>query len=306
MPELRIQYKAARVLFGVIIVVLGLGSMAAQRTSHVKHGFSGWELQWQPTRLVNGSPVLIRVRTPAPLATLSGTWLSHDLNFAPEANPLAWYAVAGTSLETPVGVYTLHLSGMSKSGSSVAFEQRIVVNRAHYPKVAVSVDRKFTEPDAAELKQIDEDRTLKHQIFGHTSSEQQWRGDFQEPARAAVSGVFGSSRVYNGKTLSIHEGLDYAVSTGTPVAALNSGTVVLARPMFFEGNCVVIDHGQGLLTLYLHLSKIQVKEGEQISRGGILGLSGGTGRSTGPHLHVAVRWQGIYLDPAILLQVRMP
>jgi len=76
--------------------------------------------------------------------------------------------------------------------------------------------------------------------------------------------------------------------------------------MFFEGNFVVIDHGQGLLTLYLHLSEFKVKEGDQVKRGQIVGLSGGTGRATGPHLHVAVRWQGTYLDPAALIRLRLP
>jgi murein DD-endopeptidase MepM/ murein hydrolase activator NlpD len=87
---------------------------------------------------------------------------------------------------------------------------------------------------------------------------------------------------------------------------MNDGTVLLARPLYFEGNFVVIDHGQGLLTLYLHLSEFRVKEGEQIKRGQQVGLSGGTGRATGPHLHVAVRWQGTYLDPASLLRMRLP
>jgi|SRR5271167_2637600 len=311
MLELHSEYRTllTQALIGVMVVALGLGNLlSAQSTSHAKRGnFQAWNVHWQPSRLVNGSPLLIGVHAPLPLTSLSGTWLSHDLEFAPdESGHVTWYAVAGTSLETPAGVYTLHLSGKSKSGSSVTFEQRITVKRAHYPKTSVSVDHKFTEPDAAELKQIDEDRTLKHEVFGRISSAQEWEGDFQAPVTAAVSGVFGSSRVFNGKTLSVHEGLDYAVPAGTPVAAVNRGTVVLARPMFFEGNCVVIDHGQGLMTLYLHLSKIRVQEGEQVSRGGIVGLSGGTGRSTGPHLHVAVRWQGIYLDPSTLFQLRIP
>ena len=94
-------------------------------------------------------------------------------------------------------------------------------------------------------------------------------------------------RVFNGKTSSPHLGLDFRVPTGTPVAAMNDGTVLLARPLYFEGNFVVIDHGQGLLTLYLHLSEFKVKEGDQVKRGQVIALSGGTGRATGPHLHVS-------------------
>ena len=87
---------------------------------------------------------------------------------------------------------------------------------------------------------------------------------------------------------------------------MNHGTVILARPLYFEGNCVVIDHGRGLLSLYLHLSELKVKEGEQVERGTLVGLSGATGRATGPHLHLAVRWQGVYLNPAALLKLQLP
>jgi murein DD-endopeptidase MepM/ murein hydrolase activator NlpD len=123
---------------------------------------------------------------------------------------------------------------------------------------------------------------------------------------AEISDVFGVERVFNGSVESTHQGLDFRVPGGTSVAAVNRGRVILARSLFFEGNCVVIDHGQGLLTLYLHLSKFLVKEGEDVSKGQAIGLSGGTGRATGPHLHLAVRWQGIYLDPQVLLKLPLP
>ena len=92
---------------------------------------------------------------------------------------------------------------------------------------------------------------------------------------------------------------------GTPVRASNSGIVVLARPLYYEGNCVVIDHGQGLFTLSMHFSRIDVHEGQHVKAGDRLGLSGATGRVTGPHLHWAVRWQGAYLDPIKLLRLNL-
>jgi murein DD-endopeptidase MepM/ murein hydrolase activator NlpD len=87
---------------------------------------------------------------------------------------------------------------------------------------------------------------------------------------------------------------------------VNRGTVILAKPLFFEGSCVVIDHGQGLLSLYLHLSQIKVTEGQQVESGQVLGLSGASGRASGAHLHLAIRWQGVYLNPAILLKMKLP
>ncbi len=97
--------------------------------------------------------------------------------------------------------------------------------------------------------------------FSHTSPNRSGRGNFVAPVDAPVSDVFGTRRTFNGKVQSMHQGLDFAVPKGTPVFAVNAGTVLLASPLYFEGNCVVLDHGQGLLTLYLHLSEIKVKAG---------------------------------------------
>jgi murein DD-endopeptidase MepM/ murein hydrolase activator NlpD len=99
--------------------------------------------------------------------------------------------------------------------------------------------------------------------------------------------------------------MDFRAAQGTPVKAGNSGVVVLAQPLYYEGNCVVIDHGLGLYTLSMHLSRIDVHVGQVVATGDRLGLSGATGRVTGPHLHWAVRWQGAYLDPAKVLQLNL-
>ncbi len=147
---------------------------------------------------------------------------------------------------------------------------------------------------------------IKQDYLSRVTPTREWDGKFTAPADAAISDVYGSQRIFNGKAQREHQGLDFRVPTGTPVAAMNDGTVLLARFLYFEGNCVVIDHGQGLLTLYFHLSELKVKEGDPVKRGQEIGLSGGTGRATGPHLHVAVRWQGVYLDPARLLQLPLP
>jgi murein DD-endopeptidase MepM/ murein hydrolase activator NlpD len=187
-----------------------------------------------------------------------------------------------------------------------AFTRKFTVVHARYPKVELTVESKFTEPNPEQLKQIDEAKKIKQDYLNRVTPEREWSGRFSPPAAAAISDVFGTQRVFNGKTQSSHLGLDFRVPSGTPVAAMNEGTVLLARPLYFEGNCVVLDHGQGLLTIYMHLSEFKVKEGDRVRRGQFVGMSGGTGRATGPHLHVAVRWQGTYLDPARLMQLPLP
>jgi len=271
-----------------------------------------WTVRAQPTKLVNGAPVLFQVKHPARLDSLNASWLGHEVSFSFDSTSKTWYALAGVSLETAPGTYSLELTGETSAGKipseKISFTRKFAVARGRYPKILVklSVEGKFTEPSPEQQKQIQEAQQVKKEYLNRVTPEREWSGQFTAPANAAISDVFGSERVFNGKTSSPHLGLDFRVPSGTPVVAMNEGTVLLARPLYFEGNFVVIDHGQGLLTLYLHLSEFKVKEGEQVKRGQEIGLSGGTGRATGPHLHVAVRWQGTYLDPASLIRLRLP
>jgi murein DD-endopeptidase MepM/ murein hydrolase activator NlpD len=291
------------------VLVIAAVPFAAGNPDSTKAGDRGsrsWSVRWQPRGVANGSPVLLQVTSPNKLESLSGKWLDHEVFFSFDAASKTWRGIAGASLETKPGKYVLALVGKTKTGDEVSFQQPIPVSKAKYRQIAVTVPKQYTEPSPEQLREIDQDKAVKQRVLGQVSPERVWAGKFLPPVKAAISDVFGTARVFNGQTQSVHQGLDFGVPAGTPVAALNSGTVLLAQMLFFEGNCVVLDHGQGLLTIYMHLSKIEVKEGEQVKRGQQIALSGGTGRATGPHLHVAVRWEGIYLDPAILLQLSWP
>jgi murein DD-endopeptidase MepM/ murein hydrolase activator NlpD len=259
--------------------------------------------------LVNGAPILFQVKPPAKFESLTGTWLGHQLTFSYNASTRTWFALAGVSIETAPGKYALELTAQRAGGQTpLTFTPTLTVARAKYPqiKVELTVEKKFTEPTPEQEEQIAEGVKIKQEYLNRVTPDREWKGNFKAPADAPISDVFGSQRIFNGKAQSPHQGLDFRVPTGTPVAAMNDGTVLLARFLYFEGNFVVIDHGQGLLTLYLHLSEFKVKEGDTVKRGQEIGLSGGTGRATGPHLHVAVRWQGTYLDPARLTQLSLP
>jgi murein DD-endopeptidase MepM/ murein hydrolase activator NlpD len=279
---------------------------AAEAPAHKPVPQKSWSVRWQPLRLMNGSPVEFRVLPPARLESLTGDWFRHQVFFSLNPRTRKWDGIAGISLETKPGAYTLSLKGKTATGQEIAFQRKFVVHAARYPSIAVTVPARFTEPSPQQLQEIKKDKDIKVETFRHMEPQRLWSGSFRAPVTARISDLFGTRRVFNGETRSVHEGLDYAALAGTPVAAVNAGTVILARPLFFEGNCVVLDHGQGLLTLYLHLSKFEVKEGEHVKRGQIVGLSGGTGRATGPHLHFAVRWQGIYVNPATLLKLNLP
>jgi len=268
-----------------------------------------WTARAQPARVVNGAPVLFQVRPPAKVESLTGMWLTHQLTFSYDASTKTWFALAGVAFDTTPGNYPLELTAQRAAGKTpLTFTRTFAVAHFQYPQVRVelAVPKQFTEPNPEQQAQIAEGVKIKQDYLSRVTPDRQWDGTFAAPADAPTSDVYGSQRIFNGKAQREHQGLDFRVPTGTPVAAMNSGTVLLARFLYFEGNCVVIDHGQGLLTLYFHLSEFKVKEGDRVKRGQEIGLSGGTGRATGPHLHVGVRWQGTYLDPARLMQLSLP
>ena len=249
-----------------------------------------------------GSPVLIRVHLDG-VATIDGEWLGRKLEFFRGRDGRTWFALAGVDVEGAVGPSVLKISARLAQGGSHDLSLTVQIHAAHYRTSSLTVEPQFVTPGPEALKQIEADKQLKEKVFGASAVEPLWAGDFQAPVTAEPTDSFGTRRTFNGKLASIHKGMDFRAATGTPVKAGNSGVVVLARPLYYEGNFVVIDHGLGLYTLSMHLSRIDVQEGQRVATGDLLGLSGATGRATGPHLHWAIRWQDTYLDPAKLLRL---
>jgi murein DD-endopeptidase MepM/ murein hydrolase activator NlpD len=283
-----------------LLVFVGMPGLAAPAKSLTHAG----DVKWQPPKIVNGSPVLFQLSAPVRVQSISATWFGHQLNFFRSGN--SWYALAGVPVETVPGTYELRLTETFVGGKTLAVTRKVKVASAIYPKITVKVAKQYTEPNPEQLRDINTDKELKQKVFATETPQRMWAGPFAAPVTAAISDVFGTARVFNQEVQSRHLGLDYGVPAGTPVHAVNRGTVILARPLYFEGSCVVIDHGQGLFSLYLHLSDFKVKEGDQVETGQEIGLSGGSGRATGPHLHLAIRWQGVYLNPALLLELKIP
>lgn len=136
-----------------------------------------------------------------------------------------------------------------------------------------------------------------------SSDSSGWRQPFIWPASGRISGIFGSQRIYAGEPGSFHSGVDVAGPVGAPVIAPADGVVILAAPAPFslEGNLLMIDHGMGLNSAFLHLSSIDVKDGERVTRGQQIGRIGATGRATGPHLHWSMKWNDARIDPQLLV-----
>jgi len=264
------------------------------------------EVTLTPAIVVAGSPELIRVTVPNAIE-VKGEWLGHKIEFFRAKDAHEWIALAGTDVEATVGASTLRvivkLNGTG--GETRDLSQTVEIHAAHYRTEKLSVEPKFIEPGPDELKTIEADVAIKERVFGTSAAEPEWSGNFIAPVKAQPTDSFGVRRTFNGKLNSIHKGMDFRAASGTSVHAANSGVVVLAQKLYFEGNCVVIDHGLGLYTISMHLSRIDVHEGDRVAKGQLVGLSGATGRVTGPHLHWAVRWQNAYLDPAKVLKMNL-
>ena len=252
----------------------------------------------RPAVVEAGSPVLIRVDAPA-TATIDGEWMGRRIEFF---HGQGWLALAGVDVASALGPSKLKIT-VKANGVAQDLSRTVEIHEAHYKTESLTVAAGFVEPKTEALARIKAESALKARVFGASAQERLWDGDFRVPVVSTPTDSFGERRMFNGKLASIHQGMDFRARKGTPVGAGNSGAVVLARGLYYEGNCVVIDHGLGLFTLSMHLSRISVHEGQHVAKGQLLGLSGATGRVTGPHLHWAVRWEGAYLDPAKLLRM---
>jgi murein DD-endopeptidase MepM/ murein hydrolase activator NlpD len=206
-------------------------------------------------------------------------------------------ALVGVDLDRPPGRYPIEIEAHDGKRLRAALE---VVPR-QFPEERLTVPKAYVEPDRATLARIEREQRLLAGLWDKTAAEPYWRGTFLPPADGSPGSAFGLRRFFNGEPRSPHAGIDFRAPKGAPVRASNRGRVVLARELFFTGNTVVIDHGCGLFTLYVHLSEFGVHRRESVDRGQEIGKVGMTGRATGPHLHFAVRLGDARIDPEALL-----
>ena len=262
---------------------------------------------WQPNDLHQGSPIFLTVELARPATRVTGNFINKPITFfADPASRKTWHALAGIDLEAQPGQYSLDVAATLVGGRVARSTQQVTVAPGDFRTGDISLPENYVNPTDAEQKQIAQDESLKKRAYAHSAPRPLWSGDFIKPVNAASTPTFGESRILNEEKTSLHTGTDFPAPENTPVVVSNSGTVVLVHDLFYEGNTVIVDHGLGLFTVYLHMSRIDVHEGDKLDRGAKLGLSGASGRVTGPHLHLGVRWNGIWLDPVQLLGLTLP
>lgn len=175
--------------------------------------------------------------------------------------------------------------------------------RRDYPVQRINgVAQKYVEPDPKQVERIKSENQLVREARERHLDRRDFLQSFIWPAKGPISGVFGSQRIFNGQPRAPHYGVDVAAPAGAPVVAPAAGVVTLAHPdMFLSGGTLILDHGHGVSSTFIHLSEILVKPGQEVRQGELIARVGATGRATGPHLHWAMNWFDVRLDPALVV-----
>jgi hypothetical protein len=211
-----------------------------------------------------------------------------------------WYAVVGLSLDMTPGSHELRvkIGGVMKA-------QDFLVNSKNYPEQHITLeDKGKVQLSASDLARAEREIAVIQKLKRHWRAAQDTDLAFIFPAEGKLASRFGLRRFFNGEPRAPHVGLDVAVDSGTPVKASAQGQVLAVDDYFFNGKTIFVDHGNGLITMYCHLERIDVKTGETVSKGQRIGLSGKTGRATGPHLHWSVVLNGAMVDPELFIPAK--
>lgn len=206
-----------------------------------------------------------------------------------------WRALLGIDLARRTGRYTV--TATAKTTRTLKVSAPLTVEPKQFRRRVLTVAPGFVNPPPDQLARIERDSAFMREVYTRTSDEPAWRLGMTRPVGEPANSSFGTRSVFNGQARSPHSGTDFLSPAGTPIHAPAGGRVVGARDLFFTGNTVVVDHGLGVFSLFAHLSRIDVKEGQSLNEGDVVGLVGATGRVTGPHLHWALRVGTARVDP---------
>ena len=209
-----------------------------------------------------------------------------------------WIAIVGIPLTVKPGTQQIEANGLALS---------FTVAPKHYREQRITLkNQEQVNPSPANLKRIERELAEQTRAYQQFSPRQPSNLLFDKPVDGPLSSPFGLRRFFNGEERNPHSGLDFAVGAGTPIKAPAAGKVILIGDYFFNGKTVFVDHGQGLISMFCHLSKVDVQLGQELPRGGVLGRVGATGRATGPHMHWNVSLNDARVDPAIFIGAFKP
>jgi murein DD-endopeptidase MepM/ murein hydrolase activator NlpD len=263
------------------------------------------DVRWDAAGLHTGRAERIEVRAPvaaAAIQALSGTLDKQALiTLAASPDRRTWFVLAPVDVDAKPGARLLDLRATLADGSQLAFIKPVPIVEAPYDERQLSVDKRFVQPKKKDRLRAAREAKELARVLRASGPERLWRGSFAKPAQGEETSPFGTRRTYNKRTRSRHLGWDLNGAVGDPIVAMGRGKVVLSSERFYSGGTVVIDHGQGLFSMYFHMSRRDVPVGRMVEKGEWIGLIGATGRVTGPHLHFTVKMAGMSIDPKYLL-----
>lgn len=250
------------------------------------------------TRLLNkpvpGGVAVVDLGTSA--TAPKATYLNRPVLVVKEQNN--WLAIVGIPLTVKPGTQRI-TSGSQNLPFIVGFKK--------YPEQHITLKNKSqVNPDPAQLKRIEGELAVQLKAYRSFSPNTPSNLLLDKPVNGPLSSKFGVRRFFNGEERNPHSGLDFAVGAGTPIKTPAAGKVILTGNYFFNGNTVFVDHGQGFISMFCHMSKIDVSVGQQLARGAVVGKVGSTGRATGPHMHWNISLNDARVDPAIFIGAFQP
>ena len=249
-----------------------------------------------PYEISPGDPFIIKV-TEAKTSRLPSALLARKKFYFSSCGKGCFVAIGSLGIKTKPGVYTIKVKVGKKKKSLKLFVKHTIfpTEELTLPEDKVFLSRK-------NLKRVKIENKKLKSIFKRVTKKY-WEEDFILPLENDISTDFGIKRIINNKRISVHRGVDIIGQEGEEIKASNNGRVVLAKELFFGGNTIILDHGQGIYTIYMHLSEFNVKPRDIVSRGDTIGFVGSTGRSTGPHLHFGVKVRNINTNPVSFVEL---
>lgn len=248
-----------------------------------------------------GSAVEVKVADEAHVKSAEVLWRG-DRVPAFRANG-AWRTILGVDLDWKPGPQQATAVLTMDDGRLDKRDIIVDVVKKQYPTTELKVEERFVELNKADTDRSAAESKEVGAIYRRVTKDIVPDEPFTVPIPDTVGKNFGERRIFNGKPRAPHGGADLHAAAGTPVHVTNRGRVVLAKNLFFTGNTVIVDHGFGIYSLYAHLSRIDVKDGQSVRNGQVVGLVGATGRVTAPHLHWGMRVQGARVDPFSLVRL---
>lgn len=251
-----------------------------------------------PGKISQGDPFVVKVTGLEASSPPSAVLLEKEILFS-GCGDGCYIALGGVDLNTKPGIYKVTVTaGREKR------DLMLSVEKTAFPEIRLTLPKEkvFLSPEDIERTEREKERLTA--IF-RTITGKLWDGNFITPLGNSVSTGFGVKRIMNGKNVSVHKGVDIRGREGEEIRASNAGRVVLVEELFFGGNTVILDHGQGIYTIYMHLSKARVDSEDIVSKGDVIGLVGSSGRATGPHLHFAAKLQDMTVNPLSLISLAL-